>query len=271
MGEMEEKHRAGMKLSVALCTFNGAKYLREQLNSIAEQDVKVDEVIACDDSSTDDTVSILREYADRKILPIKIVENNRQLGVTANFEQAILACTGDIIFCSDQDDIWMLDKTKVITEYFDHHPSIDFVFTDAELVGNDGERLTDKSLFDTGGLKSLAKMWDAGLMFEITNTLGNHTTGCTMALRKSMTQYAFPLKKGTNILHDFQLAIAAMKNGSIGMIHQCLIKYRLHGKNVCGIGNNWTLNAKKEPKWIKSLTEPIRLQEYFIFTPPHTD
>lgn len=117
-----------MKLSVALCTYNGEKYLREQLDSIAAQLLPIDEVVVCDDGSTDGTVSILREYADRRTLPIRVIGNKRQLGVTANFEKAILACTGDIIFCSDQDDIWMPDKTQVITEYFDNHPSMDFVF-----------------------------------------------------------------------------------------------------------------------------------------------
>lgn len=262
---MEEKRSKEIKLSVALCTYNGAEYLREQLDSIAEQDVKVDEVIVCDDGSTDDTVLILREYADKKILPIKIVENNKQLGVIANFEQAILACTGDIIFCSDQDDIWMPYKTKVIKDYFKGHSDIDFVFSDAKFIDADGDLISEKSLFDALCMNDLKKAWNANLKFEIFN-IGNRAAGCTVAFRKNLMDYAMPFIQNVNMLHDEQLAVAAIKKGTAGAIFKSLIKYRLHDKNVCGLPLELLSKKKNQRGCIQTISRAYTVSYRFTST-----
>jgi glycosyltransferase involved in cell wall biosynthesis len=97
-----------MKISIALCTYNSSKYLREQLKSLEEQTLKADEVVICDDKSDNDTMQIINEYKDK--LNIKLTVNKTNLGVTKNFERAISLCEGDIIFLCDQDDVWNKNK-----------------------------------------------------------------------------------------------------------------------------------------------------------------
>src|SRR5687768_17349654 len=99
-----------MKISVAMTTYNGASYLREQLDSILAQTRMPDEVIVCDDRSTDATPELLREYSARAPVPMTIVFNEQRLASTKNFEQAIRLCSGEIIALSDQDDVWYPHK-----------------------------------------------------------------------------------------------------------------------------------------------------------------
>ncbi|WP_102407629.1 glycosyltransferase [Parabacteroides bouchesdurhonensis] len=99
------------KISVVMCTYNGAKYLKEQLDSIINQTYPIYEMIIQDDCSTDDTMTILQEYAN-KFSYIKVFQNFEQKGINKNFFSAIIKATGDYIAISDQDDIWELDKIE---------------------------------------------------------------------------------------------------------------------------------------------------------------
>lgn len=100
-----------MKLSVALCTYNGESFLQQQLDSILQQELSVDEIVICDDGSTDRTISIIESYKQRYHYPTFILEQNKKnKGVRKNFEYAISLCSGDIIFLSDQDDVWQCEK-----------------------------------------------------------------------------------------------------------------------------------------------------------------
>src|ERR1019366_197610 len=94
------------RISVALCTYNGERFLSQQLASIGKQTRLPDELVVCDDSSTDRTVAIVREFAASVSFPVRVFENQRNLGSAANFERAIRLCDGDLIALSDQDDIW---------------------------------------------------------------------------------------------------------------------------------------------------------------------
>ena len=101
-----------MKLSVALCTYNGEKFIAEQLESIARQTVLPDELIICDDRSADQTVQILHEFANKAPFPVSIYHNETTLGVIRNFEQAISLCKGEYIALADQDDVWLPEKIE---------------------------------------------------------------------------------------------------------------------------------------------------------------
>src|SRR3954453_13857066 len=98
------------KLSIAMTTYNGETYLREQLDSFTNQSRPPDELVVCDDQSSDRTFEILNDFRDRTPFEMQIVRNEERLGIARNFEQAIRLCRGDIIFLSDQDDVWMEDK-----------------------------------------------------------------------------------------------------------------------------------------------------------------
>ena len=132
-------------LSVALCTCNGEEYIEKQLQSILCQDLSVDEIVVSDDLSTDATLDIVSSIASTTSIPIRILTNNTSshYGVCANFEKAINATTGDIIFFSDQDDVWMPYKTIIIKDWFEHHMDKQLVFTNAFLIDDKGIRFMD--------------------------------------------------------------------------------------------------------------------------------
>src|SRR5919109_4233023 len=117
-----------MRISIALGTFNGARYLEEQLNSIVAQTRRADEIVICDDASTDSTAEIAARYATR------LIRNPQRLGTSRNFSQAISACTGDVIFLCDQDDVWSPKKIEVMSAAFESS-AVACLFTDAQLNG----------------------------------------------------------------------------------------------------------------------------------------
>ena len=119
-----------MKISVCLATYNGEKYIKEQLDSILPQLSANDEIIISDDNSTDDTINIIRSLNDERI---KIYVNKTK-GIVKNFENALNNASGDIIFLSDQDDVWKNDKVKKILSAFSSDNSLTFVFSNAEII-----------------------------------------------------------------------------------------------------------------------------------------
>ena len=234
MKQVEMKRKP--KLSVALCTYNGEKFLQEQLESIYNQESPVDEIVICDDNSQDNTIDIVNQFKkNHPEIEIKIHKNESNIGVLSNFEKAISLCHGDIIFCSDQDDIWMKEKTKIIVSWFDTHPETELVFTDAVLIDKDGYILCESTLFDTLQFSSkVRKLWKQGLTLELYN-IRNWVTGATIAFKKTIVHYIIPFIKDTHCLHDEQIAITCVKRNSIHMMEECLTKYRIHGNNVIGI------------------------------------
>ncbi len=251
------------KLSVALCTCNGGLYIKEQLESIARQILPINEIIICDDKSTDETISIAKIFQScHQELNIQIYQNEENLGVVKNFEKAISKCSGDIIFLSDQDDIWENFKTKIITEYFDSHKNINLIFTDATIIDKKGELLSQHSLLDAVGLYGKClKAWNNGMAFEMANQ-GNRCTGATMAIRKNLINKILPFNKTIKALHDEQLASYCIINNSIAIIKQPLIQYRLHEKNTAGLVHDWFKNPKKSHPYI-TIFSPVRVNKCF--------
>src|SRR5689334_22293429 len=121
-------------ISVALCTYNGSRYLKEQLDSIASQTRRPDEVVIRDDVSADNTVKIAQQFAETVPFPVHIHRNPENLGSTRNFESAIEACRGEIIALSDQDDVWESQKLERIETEFAADPGLGTVFSDAVLT-----------------------------------------------------------------------------------------------------------------------------------------
>ncbi|MBP2678317.1 MAG: Alpha-L-Rha alpha,3-L-rhamnosyltransferase, partial [Deltaproteobacteria bacterium] len=137
-------------MSVALCSYNGEKFLRPQLRSIAEQTRAPDEVVVRDDGSSDRSVEILQEFSAQAPFPVRVFVNEVNLGSTRNFERAIADCRGEVIALCDQDDVWTAQKLARLMEAFDADSRLDVVFTDAEIA--DGEmRLLGSRLWDSVG------------------------------------------------------------------------------------------------------------------------
>ena len=123
-----------MKISVAMCTYNGARFVGEQLESIAAQTRPPDELVVCDDCSEDTTSQIVRDFATATPFPVQLVVNESIHGSTRNFEKAISLCSGDVIALSDQDDVWRNHKLATIERCFSEDARIGLVFSDAEVV-----------------------------------------------------------------------------------------------------------------------------------------
>ncbi|AMB57849.1 hypothetical protein AWU67_02075 [Microterricola viridarii] len=226
-----------LTVSVALCTHNGADYLREQLLSILNQTVPAGEIVVSDDASTDDTIAVLEETlaewaaGGRTVPTVTVLRNEPALGVTANFEQALSACTGDILMLSDQDDVWQPDKLGVIVAAFEAQPGVDLVFSDARMVDAQGAPL-GPLLFETLGLSRRERELLAGRRAFDALLRRNVVTGATAALRRGLVQRSAPFPAAW--VHDEWLAIVAAAQNDILMLDRPLIDYRQHGRNQIG-------------------------------------
>lgn len=254
-----------MKISVALCTYNGAKYIKEELESIFTQTIKIDEIIVCDDGSEDETLSIICQMSQLADIDIKIIKNSNNLGYRKNFEKAISLCDGDIIFLADQDDIWKLNKVQIVKDYFEENPSCNVVFSDADIIDGDGKEISSYSLLYASNLLQHIGLWNAGAKFEML-MLRNFSTGATMAIRKSYRSNIIPIESDNNsLLHDHQIAIKACADECLGVVFDKLIKYRIHGNNNCGLSwCPWFLEGKKSPNLMILFTSVIKIPEFLL-------
>jgi len=216
-----------LSISIAMCTYNGAAYVREQLGSFARQTRLPMELVVCDDQSTDNTVDIVRAFAESAPFPVKVVVNEVNLGVARNFGKAVGMCTGDLIALSDQDDIWRGDKLAVVAAAFADSPALSLVFTDADLVDQDltpmGKRLSDTGHIDADLRRQLEE--DAAFALLLRR---NVATGATVALRRSVTDLVLPIPDKLLTYHDAWIVSLAAATGKIKFLPEPLIQYRQH-------------------------------------------
>jgi glycosyltransferase involved in cell wall biosynthesis len=220
-----------MKISVAICTYNGEKYLKEQLNSILEQSLKVDEIIICDDNSTDRTFEILNEYKLKFGSLIQLFKNESNLKSVKNFEKAISLTTGDIIFLADQDDIWMTEKVAKSIHYFKENPTIEALFSNANFINSSNENLNGnlwESIYFKPNLISKISL------FHYLVLKRNIVTGACFCFKKSIINTALPFPEVTNFHHDYWLAILFAYTHKLGYIDENLISYRIHENQQVG-------------------------------------
>jgi glycosyltransferase involved in cell wall biosynthesis len=228
-------------VSVALCTYNGARYLPEQLASIAAQSRLVDEVVVCDDGSTDETARLVADFAERVPFPVRLEVNQPTLGSTKNFEKALLACQGDVLLLCDQDDRWMPDRVARTLAYFDEHPDVDAVFSNARVM--DGEsQPTGRTIWEEVQFTpELQQRWNGGEAHEILFN-GYVVTGATLALRQRALAVTVPFPtRFEKLIHDGWIALVLAVKGTIGFIDDELIWYRRHPQQQVGFGpqNRW--------------------------------
>jgi len=243
-------------ISIALCTYNGERFLWEQLESLAGQTRLPDELIVVDDGSTDGTLALLKKFAENAPFTVHISVNNNNLGVTKNFEKALSHCEGEFLFLCDQDDIWEPEKIAQMTAFLDQRPSINVVFSDAFLVDEKGASL-QKQLWNVIRLyPSQLEQWSKGESISLM-LIGNRVAGCTMALRRSFLQNILPFPTDiSDFLHDTWIAFVASIMGQIQFISAPLVKYRQHAaqqigtrsKNLTALTLRQRLNRPHEEK-----------------------
>ena len=205
-------------ISIAMATYNGEKYLKEQLESIYAQTYKNIEVIVTDDCSTDKTVEILKQYAAS--YQLKYFVNEQNLGYVKNFEKAISLCSGDFIALSDQDDIWEKDKLEILLNKIGSNL---LIHSDCSIIDNQSNMIKpywkEKNLYHTDFRTLLFK---------------NVVTGCTVLFNKDLLNGALPFPEGI-AYHDWWLALYAAKHDRITYTSKCLTQYRQHNEQNTGI------------------------------------
>lgn len=204
-------------ISVCMATYNGEKYLKEQLNSILKQIKSSDELIISDDGSTDSTCTIIREY-QKEYKNINLLDGPR-MGVQKNFENALRKSKGDIIFLSDQDDIWMDNKVDVVLDAF-QNPNVVLILHDAQIVNQNGQAIEDSFFEHRRSQSGLFK-----------NLWKNSYLGCCMAFRRSVLECSLPFPPKIE-MHDWWIGLISEMTGEVRLIDKPLLKYRRHGENV---------------------------------------
>jgi glycosyltransferase involved in cell wall biosynthesis len=203
--------------SVAMAYYNGAKYIDEQIRSILANMEDADELIISVDDASDGSETILQNWA-KNDPRIRIIKGPGK-GVVKNFENAIKHCRGDIIFLSDQDDVWEKNKMTEIEHVFED-PKVMAVVHDAQIVD---EKLSSLNQTTFEWRDSKAGFWK--------NMKKNSYIGCCMAVRRSALKRILPIPDNIWI-HDQWIGLLAEQLGKVVFIEEPLIYYRRHGGNV---------------------------------------
>ena len=206
-----------MKISVCMATFNGDKYINEQIFSILNQLRKEDELIISDDGSSDSTVRILKGYNDKRIA---LFENNRSRSPVLNFNNAISHAKGDIIVLADQDDVWLENKIPVILDVFSRNERSKLTIVMDCVVVDSEKKVINESLFEY--LKS-------GNGF-IKNLLRNTYLGCNMAFSKTIKEQILPIPPNIS-MHDIWIGLMSELIGNVLFIPEKTILFRRHDAN----------------------------------------
>jgi glycosyltransferase involved in cell wall biosynthesis len=222
-----------MKISIAFIVYNGARYMRTQLDSILAQTHKVDEIIVCDDRSTDGAKEILEEYKKSYQDLFFLHYNKKNIGPTKNIEKAIQACTGELILLADQDDYWETNKVETIVKWFEANPTMNGVFTNGSLMNSNGELDNKYGLWDVMSFPYNKVNNSQDLKLYI-NTVENAVTGATLAIRNNLAFLKQPLPVIKYLVHDRWLAINLAETNSLGVLEEKLIHYRIHSEQAIG-------------------------------------
>ena len=223
-----------MKISIALTTYNGADYLREQLDSIKKQTLQPDEVIIVDDVSSDGTLDLVNEYIKDNNLSSKwiVFQNKQNVGWKVNFRKAIELCSGDIVFLCDQDDIWEEDKIESMFDVIRDNPGIDVLASNYMRIDHRGT-IIDNSLSNK---KAISKLCLMRFGFII------NRPGCTYCFRKKIMDEIKGIDN-EDIPHDTVLWIISIIKGTLFLYNKVTTRYRFHRNSTTQCKNGLTIES----------------------------
>ncbi len=244
-------------VSIAMTTYNGERYLRQQLDSLLAQDYENFEILVADDGSSDGTLAILEEYAAAQ--KISFYQNPKNLGYIKNFEQVIAHSQGQYIALCDQDDIWYPQKIRITLEKLIHDNAL-LCYCDADLVNHRAEAIGNNLLSHS---RIGPIVGDDYKKFYFLNTVN----GCTAIIDRKLYTLALPF--ADKVPHDWWLAYIAAFNKRLSFVNQRLMGYRMHSQNTVGINyrvkksNLWQYIKKKLSVYSKTyidskISRPIR-------------
>jgi glycosyltransferase involved in cell wall biosynthesis len=220
-----------MKVSVAMCTYDGARYLQEQLDSLASQTHLPFELIVCDDRSTDKTMEIVSRFSETAPFPVHLTQNRENLGSTQNFSRAIISCSGDLIALCDQDDVWNPEKIKKQVQVFEQDLTVGGVFCDGELIDSDSRPLNE-SLWDSVTFSSsMRKQVRAGNAVSAM-LRQSFVTGATLMFKSGLRPSFLPIPG--DWVHDAWIAWMIALHSKLYLLSDRLINYRIHADQQIG-------------------------------------
>ncbi len=245
------------KVDILLATYNGEKYLKEQLDSILSQTYGEFRLLISDDSSTDNTKKILEEYTkkDKRII---VFCQEKNLGVIKNFEFLLNKVENDYYMFSDQDDIWKENKIEQSIKYLEEK-NADLIYTDLEVV-DENLNVIYSSYWKLKGFYNKVKKYNN---FE-SLYLNNFVTGCTILSKKELIKEVLPLPNTSKfVLHDYWIPLILSQKHKIAYIEEPLIKYRQHKNNK--IGSKKKTNELKSFEEIRELFIRVKKEHFKVF------
>ncbi len=209
------------KVTVCMTAYNGGKYIAAQIGSILPQLDPGDEIVLCDDASTDDTLTIVEGIGDSRIRILRGLVNR---GVLATVDRCLREASGEIVFLSDQDDIWFEDKVARVLGIFQSRPDVTLVLSDAKVIDDRGEVLAPRYL-------GLREGTGPGWVRALRSIASNRYLGCAVAFRRTTLDYCLPIPP-TVPMHDMWIGILSDIYGRSYYIGRPLMAYRRHGHNA---------------------------------------
>ena len=225
---------SALKISIAMATYNGEKYLQEQLDSFVQQTRQPDELVVTDDCSTDGTLEILTDFSKTAPFNVAVHQNERNYGYCGNFSQALIRSSGDLVFLSDQDDVWFPSKIERLVQAAEDTPEALVLMNDAVLTHGD---LSETGLTKLGQIRSAGFSEDSFVM------------GCCAAVRRDLLDLCLPIPEGFPAHDNWVVGIAdGMRRKRV--IPEVLQYYRRHGDNTSQFIANRTRRVSRwEVEW----------------------
>ncbi len=248
-------------ISVCMATYNGARYVKKQLESIRTQQKPVDEVIICDDRSTDDTVKICETFiAEYGLENWRVYVNETNLGFCLNFFSAIEKAQGDVIFLSDQDDVWHADKTRVMCDCFEKHPELTVLSSRYDVIDGDDKKI------ENAGIPYLGDVFDGSLsVVSVDSLIGcSYIRGFATAFRAECKPYLKAIDLKSMMAHDWLINMIGALIGQSAVLNTKLVYYRFHGDNVSLSDMNRTTFLGDRQKRQRGLQESIEGHTYLV-------
>lgn len=216
------------KVNILMATYNGRKYLKEQIDSILNQTYTDFRLLISDDASTDSTLKILEQY-EKKDKRIEIYSHEKNIGVVANFEFLLSKVRSEYFMFADQDDVWENDKVEKSLKKLEETGS-DLVFTDLEVVDEKLNQIAPSFWKQKGFYEKIKKYNGFDALY-----LNNYINGCTMLCKSLWINKVLPFPRDSKyVIHDYWLALVVSQEGKLTYIEKPMMKYRQHGKNQVG-------------------------------------
>ncbi len=227
-----------MKVSVAMATYNGMKYIEKQLDSIRLQYIMPDEVIICDDASSDGTADFIKEYIEKySLFGWRLFVNEENLGFKKNFLKALSKTQGEYIFLSDQDDIWQKGKIEKALAVMEKKRDILSLCSSFDYIDENDELLNLKSEENTSNHGLINKRTERGELIKIpfkTVLHSNIAPGCATVIRKELKERFVGYSKSI-IAHDWEVNLLSASEEGLYFLNEPLILYRIHSSNTLGL------------------------------------